>query len=105
MGIGINFAGRGITLALFLAMGLCVLQSISLPLLTRIFEVEGGEYTANSLICPPLVTGFSVGRDLVFRAGSQAVTALALASYRDPLCGSSSPHANIPTQINAIEKN
>lgn len=81
MGVGINFAGRGITLALFIAMGLCVLQSLSLPLLTRIFEVEGGEYTANSLICPTLVTGFTVGRDLVFRCGSQAVTALALTSY------------------------
>ena len=81
MGVGINFAGRGITLALFLAMLLCVLQSVSLPLLTRIFEVEGGEYTANSLICPTLVTGFSVGRDIVFRAGSFAVTALALSSY------------------------
>ena len=99
MGIGINFAGRGITLALFLAMGLCVLQSISLPLLTRIFEVEGGEYTANSLICPPLVTGFSVGRDLVFRAGSQAVTALALASYLGMVIPALANHPKISSMV------
>ena len=81
MGVGINFSGRGITLALFISMTLCVIQSIALPLLTRIFEVEGGEYTANSLVCSTWATGFTVGRDLVFRAGAQAVTAIALTSY------------------------
>ena len=49
MGVGIAYTGRGIVLALFLAMALCVLQSIAFPLLTRIFEVDGGEY-ALSLI-------------------------------------------------------
>ena len=36
MGVGIAYTGRGIVLALFLAMALCVLQSIAFPLLTRI---------------------------------------------------------------------
>lgn len=81
MGVGIGFTGRGITFALFIAMALCVLQSITLPLISRIFEVEGGEYTINSLICPLPVTGFSVGRDIIFRAGAQAVTALAMTQY------------------------
>ncbi len=81
MGAGISYAGRGITLAIFIAMGLCVLQSVSSPLLTRIFEAKGGEYTINSLICPPFVTGFTVGWDIVFRAGAMSVTALALTQY------------------------
>ncbi len=81
MGFGISYAGRGITLALFLAMALCLLQSIAFPLLTSIFEVDGGEYAINSLVIPKMCSGFAVGRDILFRAGSLAVTAIAVTQY------------------------
>lgn len=99
MGIGISYSGRGITLALFIAMALCVMQSISLPLLTRVFEVEGGEYTINSLICPPVATGFTVGRDVIFRAGSYAVTALAMAQYLARLFPALEAHSKITALV------
>lgn len=85
LGPGIAYAGRGITVALFLAMGLCVLQSVALLLLTRIFELDGGEYAINSLVCPPMASGFAVGRDILFRAGSLAVTAIAITQYLERL--------------------
>ena len=85
MGFGIAYSGRGITLALFLAMLLCVLQSIAQPLITRVFELDGGEYAINSLLIPKACTGFGVGRDLLFRAGSLAVTAIAVTSYLERL--------------------
>lgn len=85
MGFGIAYTGRGITLALFLAMFLCVLQSIAMPLITRVFELEGGEYAINSLLISKSCTGFGVGRDLLFRAGSLAVTAIAVTQYLEML--------------------
>lgn len=85
MGVGIAYTGRGIVLALFLAMALCVLQSIAFPLLTRIFEVDGGEYAINSLVMPKMCSGFAVGRDILFRAGSLAVTAIAVVQYLEKL--------------------
>lgn len=85
MGVGISFAGRGIAIALLLAMALCVLQSIAFPLLTRIFELDGGEYAINSLVLPTMCSGFAVGRDILFRAGSLAVTAIAVTQYLERL--------------------
>ena len=85
MGYGIAYSGRGITLALFLAMALSLLQSIALPLVTRVFELDGGEYAINSLLIPKACTGFGVGRDLLFRAGSLAVTAIAVTQYLEKL--------------------
>ena len=61
MGYGIAYSGRGITLALFMAMALCLLQSIALPLVTRVFELDGGKYAINSLLIPKACTGFGVG--------------------------------------------
>lgn len=81
LGVGIAYTGRGIVSALFLAMFLCVLQSISLPMLTNIFELDGGDYAINSLIAPQVVAGANVGRDVLFRAGSLAVGVLAIAQY------------------------
>ncbi|MCD8122252.1 MAG: APC family permease [Clostridiales bacterium] len=81
MGYGIAYTGRSITLALFLAMGLCLLQSIAFPLLTSVFELDGGEYAINSLVMPKMWAGFGVGRDIIFRAGSLAVTAIAVVQY------------------------
>lgn len=81
LGVGIAFTGRGIVIALFLAMALCVLQSISLPMLTNIFELDGGDYAIYSLIAPKLISGANVGRDVLFRAGSLAVGTLAIAQY------------------------
>lgn len=85
MGVGISFTGRSITIALFLAMFLCLLQSIAFPLLTRIFEFDGGEYAINSLVLPTMCSGFAVGRDILFRAGSLAVTAIAVTQYLERL--------------------
>lgn len=85
MGFGIAYTGRGITIALFLAMALCVLQSIAFPLLTSIFELDGGEYAINSLVIPRMWSGFAVGRDILFRAGSLAVTAIAVVQYLEKL--------------------
>ncbi len=85
MGVGISYSGRGITLALFLAMALVVIQAIGLPLLTSVFELDGGEYAINSLVMPRMCAGFAVGRDLIYRAGSLAVTAIAITEYLEML--------------------
>ena len=95
MGVGIAYTGRGIVLALFLAMALCVLQSIAFPLLTRIFEVDGGEYAINSLVMPKMCSGFAVGRDILFRAGSLAVTAIAVVQCLEKLFPSISAYGKL----------
>lgn len=99
MGVGISFSGRGITAALFLAMTLCLLQSIAFPLLTSIFEVDGGEYAINALVIPKMCSGFAVGRDILFRAGSLAVTVLAVTQYLDHLFPGISEYSKIVSLI------
>ena len=95
LGVGIAFTGRSIVIALFLAMFLVVLQSISLPMLTNIFELDGGDYAINSLIAPKWITGANVGRDVLFRAGSLAVGCLAIAQYLALLIPALANHSKI----------
>lgn len=95
LGVGIAFSGRGIVVALFLAMFLCVLQSISLPMLTNIFELDGGDYAINSLLVPKAISGANVGRDVLFRAGSLAVGVLAIAQYLVLLVPALADHSKV----------
>lgn len=82
MGYGIAYTGRGITLALFLAMFLVIMQSVRNPILANVFfELEGGGYAFTSLTTPRVVTGISAANDVFFKVGSGAVTVLAIVQY------------------------
>jgi len=81
MGYGIAYTGRGIVFALFLAMFLVVMQSIRYPILASVFDVEGGMYGLNSLTNPRIFAGFNAASDMLFKIGSQSVTALAISQY------------------------
>ena len=81
MGFGIAYTGRGITLALFIAMFLVIMQSIRNPILANVFELEGGGYAFTSLITPKVVTGISAANDIFFKVGGNAVTSLAIVQY------------------------
>lgn len=81
MGFGIAYTGRGITLALFIAMFLVIMQSIRNPILANVFELEGGGYAFTSLITPKVVTGISAANDIFFKVGGNAVTSLAFVQY------------------------
>lgn len=81
MGYGIAYTGRGIVAALFLAMLLVVLQSVRYPILANVFELEGGMYAYNALVCPKVCAGFTAASDVLFKLGTQSVTALAITQY------------------------
>lgn len=81
MGYGIAYTGRGIVIALFLAMFLVVMQSIRYPILANVFELEGGSYAFASLTTPLAVTGINAANDVFFKIGGNVVTALAIVEY------------------------
>lgn len=81
MGYGIAYTGRGICVALFLSMFLVVLQSIRYPILSSVFELDGGMYALNALVCPRVCAGFNAASDVLFKLGTQSVTALAITQY------------------------
>lgn len=81
LGYGIAYTGRGIVVTLFLSMLLVVLQSVRYPILTRVFDLDGGMYGYNALTNPKIYVGFSAASDLFFKVGSQSVTALSIVQY------------------------
>ena len=85
LGYGIAYTGRGIVIALFLAMALVVLQSIRYPILANVFELDGGMYAYNALTCPRVCAGFTAAQDVFFKLGTQSVTVLAFAMYLEML--------------------
>ena len=85
LGYGIAYTGRGIVLALFLAMALVVLQSIRYPILTNVFELDGGMYALDALTCPRVCAGFTAANDVFFKLGTQSVTVIAFAMYLEIL--------------------
>lgn len=92
MGYGIAYTGRGIVLALFLAMFLVVMQSIRYPILFNVFELDGGPYAIDSLTSPRAFAGFTAGNDVLFKLGSGSVTALAFTSYLEIVFPALAPH-------------
>jgi len=85
MGYGIAYTGRGIVIALFLAMFLVVMQSIRYPILASVFELDGGMYALDSLTCPRLCIGFNAANDVFFKLGTTSVTAIAFTLYLEML--------------------
>lgn len=81
MGYGIAYTGRSIVLALIISMILVILQSVRDPILANIFILDGGNYGFNSLLCPRWMTGISAANDVLFKLGTQSVTALAFVEY------------------------
>ena len=79
LGYGIAYTGRGIVLALFLAMALVILQSIRYPILANVFELDGGMYALDALTCPRVCAGFTAANDVFFKLGTQSVTVIAFA--------------------------
>lgn len=51
--IGIYYAGRGITLAVVLAMFIVFLEYIRSPILSATFVLPGGSYDQSALCLPP----------------------------------------------------
>lgn len=88
LGYGIAYTGRGIVLALFLAMALVILQSIRYPILANVFELDGGMYALDALTCPRVCAGFTAANDVFFKLGTQSVTVIAFAMYLEPGPGS-----------------
>ena len=81
MGYGIAYTGRSIVLALLVSMILVILQSIRDPILANIFILDGGNYGFSALLCPRWMTGVSAANDVLFKLGTQSVTALAFVQY------------------------
>lgn len=95
MGYGVAYTGRGIVVALFLAMFLVVLQSIRYPILANVFELEGGTYGFDSLTSPTMLLGFSAANDVFFKLGSQSVTVISLAMYLEMLFPGLQPYRKL----------
>jgi len=96
MGFGIAYTGRGIILALFLAMFLVVMQSIKNPILANVFsELEGGGYAFNSLTTPKVVTGISAANDVFFKVGGGAVTVMSIVQYLTLLIPAVAEHEKV----------
>lgn len=95
LGYGIGYTGRGIVLALFMAMALVVLQSVRYPILTNVFELDGGMYAYNALTCPRVCVGFSAANDVFFKMGTQSVTVIAFAMYLEMLFPALIPYRKI----------
>ncbi len=81
MGYGIAYTGRSIVLALFVSMILVILQSVRDPILANVFILDGGTYGFNALLCPRWMTGIYAANDVIFKLGTQSVTALAFVEY------------------------
>ena len=81
MGYGIAYTGRSIVLALIISMVLVILQSIRDPILANVFVLDGGTYGFNALLCPRWMTGIYAANDVIFKLGTQSVTALAFVKY------------------------
>ena len=95
LGYGIAYTGRGIVLALFMAMGLVVLQSIRYPILANVFELDGGMYAYDSLTCPRVCAGFTAANDVFFKLGTSSVTVIAFAMYLEMLFPALAPYRKI----------
>ena len=95
LGYGIAYTGRGIVIALFIAMLLVVLQSVKYPIVSRMFELDGGVYGFDSLTCPRWVTGFQAANDVFFKIGTLSVTAIAFTQYLEVLFPALIPHHKI----------
>lgn len=99
LGYGIAYTGRGIVLALFIAMALVVLQSVKYPILTRVFELDGGVYAMDSLTCPSWVAGFTAANDVFFKIGTLSVTSIAFTQYLSVLFPIVAEHSKITALI------
>lgn len=95
MGYGIAYTGRSITLALMISMILVLLQSVRDPILANIFILDGGSYGFNALLCPRWMTGVYAANDVLFKLGTQSVTALAFVQYLSILFPGLSAHKQL----------
>lgn len=95
MGYGIAYTGRSIAMALLVSMILVILQSIRDPILANIFILDGGNYGFNALLCPRWMTGVSAANDVLFKLGTQSVTALAFVEYLSILIPGIAGHKQI----------
>lgn len=95
LGYGIAYTGRGIVIALFMAMALVVMQSIRSPILFNVFELDGGQYALDSLTCPRVCAGFTAANDVVFKLGSQSVTVIAFVMYLEMLFPGLTPYRKL----------
>lgn len=95
LGYGIAYTGRGIVLALFLAMALVVMQSIRYPILANVFELDGGMYAYDSLTCPRVCAGFTAANDVFFKMGTQSVAVIAFTMYLEMLFPALVPYRKI----------
>jgi len=95
MGYGIAYTGRGIVIALFLAMFLVVMQAIRYPILAGVFELDGGMYAIDSLTSPTVLLGFTAANDVFFKLGSQSVTAISFTLYLEILFPGLTPYRRL----------
>jgi len=80
LGIGIYYAGRGVTLALILAMLVVFVEYIRTPILSATFALPGGSYDYSALTLPPFFTGASA-LIMVISNLSLSVMGISIASY------------------------
>ena len=80
LGIGIYYTGRGIVLALVIAMFAVYLEYIRSSLVSATFEMKGGSYAQSALLLPPFFTGAGALIMVISNLG-MSVQAIAMASY------------------------
>lgn len=80
LGVGVMYSGRGVILAVALAMALNFIQGIRNYILTSVFVLPGGWYDQTALTQPPLLIGVQAIAQITY-SFSMSVAALALTSY------------------------
>lgn len=80
LGTGIYYGGRGVTIAVALAMLMVFLQHIRKPILAGVFVLPGGNYDQNSLTLPAYFTGANALMSIISNL-SLSVFGISMASY------------------------
>lgn len=80
LGIGITYSGRGIVIAMLLAMLLTFIQFIRPFVFSAVFDLPGGTYDQTSLVFPPVLIGAGSLTTIISNF-SRSVQGLAVASY------------------------
>lgn len=93
--IGIYYAGRGITLAVVLAMFIVFLEYIRSPILSATFVLPGGSYDQSALCLPPFFTGDGALIMLISNL-SLSVFGISIVSYLAQLIPTAKPWTTCP---------
>lgn len=91
LGTGIYYGGRGITLAVVLAMFIVFLEYIRSPILSATFVLPGGSYDQSALTLPPFFTGAGALITIISNL-SLSVFGISIVSYLAQLVPSVGPY-------------